>query len=291
MCDHGLARMKRGRDDTPVLSNYFHIRITYSKITEEDFEKFDHLIIQKELLAAFPKLEKFRYQLEKGDKNGVLHYQGYFSVTGARTRAETLQNKLGICEWNGIEGYLKALYKPALANQRYVCKERTRVAGPWEYGFSQDCDLSFKELPELYAWQKKLLLEIETFDDKRKIFWIYEAMGNVGKTELAKHLHLKHGAVLLDGKRRHIKAQAFHKPSMFYMMNITMKDYHKVDYGAIEAVKDGFYASHFGTEANGMVCRKSPKFIVFANAAPNKQAMGAERFHVRHLSPFETKVD
>lgn len=278
--DHGLASMKRGRDDTPVLSNYFHIRITYSKITKEDFEQFDHLIIKRELLEAFPKLDKLRYQLEKGGKNGILHYQGCFSISGSRTRAETLQNKLGICEWNGIEGYLKAQYKPALANQRYVCKEETRIAGPWDYGFTNEVDLSFEELPSLWPRQLELLELIEKFDDSRRIMWIWEPQGNVGKTELAKHLHLKHGAILLDGKRRHIKAQAFRKPSLFYIMNITMRDYHKVDYGAIEAVKDGFYASHFGTEANGMVCRKSPKFICFANAPPNEEAMGEERFRI-----------
>lgn len=49
-------------------------------------------------------------------------------------------------------------------------------------------------------WQQDLLTQLALPPDDRKIIWVTNTVGNAGKTRLARHLLLEHGAIVLSGR-------------------------------------------------------------------------------------------
>lgn len=157
---------------------------------------------------------------------------------------------------------------------QYCTKDDTRVSGP--HGdvpppAPESWDLTVNDLPPLYSWQTAIVNTVTTPDpvlphqwSSRTVFWLWENEGSIGKTMLLRYLVVVHGAVLLQGPPRHVKAVAYKNPSSLYVFPIPRAG-HDPDLACIESIKDGIYMSHFGTEGTGMVCRRSPQILVLAN--------------------------
>jgi len=164
----------------------------------------------KFLLEKMPLVEKFVFQLEAGENTHREHFQGAFRTTH-RVRQSTLLNSFMdnlSAKLDSRPDYIENL-KPFLTINR--------MCGTWEESFSyctksdtaieepvmsdalivyDGADVSFlKEKENRYPWQnsfaEKILSEdensIKTPDD-RKIVWVWDTIGNSGKSKFIKYL-------------------------------------------------------------------------------------------------------
>ncbi len=134
------------------LIQYWSFRFTGSKITSD--------VQLEETLKTAQFIKEYGYQLEKGGKNGVLHYQGAFECE-PRQRFERLntffQDVFPELIFDGRDYLQKSKSKAA---DRYAMKEETRERGPWFKGdrFIEIAkDTVFKIEINLRWWQLKIV--------------------------------------------------------------------------------------------------------------------------------------
>lgn len=130
-----------------------------------------------------------------------------------------------------------------------------------------------------YEWQKEILSKMEGPISHRDIVWVYDAVGNSGKTMLCKYIVLKNQGTsnlayyLGYGKAWDVKyalskiKEEFPrllifdftrtKPVLFEMSEI---------YSVIEEIKNGIYLST--KFESSMVVTRIPHVIVFSNELP-----------------------
>jgi hypothetical protein len=131
------------------------------------------------------------FQLEKGEKCKRLHYQGRFRLK-VKKRIGTLINCFD--EYTGI--HFSPTSNENRKNNFYVCKEETRVDGPWSSADRWIPDnLLTKDM--LYKWQQQVISicseQLQKGDD-RSVNVITNPGGNLGKSGLMKYLIFNYNA-------------------------------------------------------------------------------------------------
>ncbi len=137
-----------------------------------------------------------------------------------------------------------------------------------------------------YEWQQNIINIVSGNPDPRKIHWVWEPYGNVGKTIVCKHLVLKYQAIIVGGKCRdamYAIAMALKSdlPVNIIVFDIPRSSYGRLSYQALETIKNGlFFSSKY---ESGMVCINIPHVIVFANAPPDKSMLSDDRWDIISL--------
>lgn len=140
-------------------------------------------------------------------------------------------------------------------------------------------------------WQAWITQKVTSSADYRDILWIWEPVGNTGKTYLAKYLHYFHGAILTGGKAEDMKHAIArwkqitgHYPITILIDLARSDSIPKSGYKTIEQIKNAIFFS--GKYESGMVASTSPPhLIVFANVAPNIKHMSSDRWKVYKIDP------
>lgn len=139
---------------------------------DEDFTSWvlaETLKIQLKLVRF---CKKWCFQLEAAPSTGRLHWQGRFSLK-LKARVGQIPFELG---------HYTRTSTANRDNQFYVCKDETRVAGPWK-------DTTMAYIPrqvrgiQLRSWQKSVVDTLKVWDT-RKINIVLCADGNIGKSTL-----------------------------------------------------------------------------------------------------------
>lgn len=144
-----------------------------------------------------------------------------------------------------------------------------------------------------FPWQQEIIDICDTEPDSRTIHWFWEKTGNVGKTELAKHLYLKYGNKMLyvNGKSADVKcaiAQCDTKPEIIiFGIPRTSQDY--MSYSALEEVKDGIFFS--GKYESGMVVYPIPHVFVLCNFPPEMKNLSQDRWNVKCIGDTNDDSD
>lgn len=177
-----------------------------------------------------------------------------------------------------------------LANVNYCSKEGKFIAwGTCKPKLSLELEASdVMSLEELPGWANELVGTVGGClppAEDRSIFWVWSSEGKMYKTETARHLAFHHDAVVIQGGRKHVLAVAFKNPAPIYMLLVPRSDEGFVSYASIELLKDSLYMSAFGTEATGMVNRKKPWVLVFANFPPDRSKLSVDRYQVVCVDP------
>lgn len=174
-------------------------------------------------------------------------------------------------------------------NYRYCTKEgnfKTNIKMPKSIGA-----LKKKEI-ELYGWQLEAMEHIKSCaQEQRRILWIFDRQGNSGKNVMCEYLVAEYGAVIMGGCDRHIKSQVMDNLDCeLFIINVT-RDGGGVSYSAIEAVRDGLFASYFGTKNNGMVRLKHyPVIVVFSNDVPDTSKFSKDRWFINEINSLKQLV-
>lgn len=133
------------------------------------------------------------------------------------------------------------------------------------------------------GFQKDLLDMVQEVPDDRKIVWIYDPQGGMGKSTLCNALIRNHGAFYCAGKGADMfYAYDFERIVLIDVPRSTTEEY--ISYGAIEKLKDGLIFSP--KYESGMKIRDDPAHvIVFANCKPAEGKWTEDRLDLRQISP------
>lgn len=137
------------------------------------------------------------------------------------------------------------------------------------------------------ALVKKWQLDIMTSlfaQGSRKVLWVVDAVGNSGKSYLARILSFVYGYDLFDGvsAANHITYLISPRPNGF-IFDVTRSDARLFSYQTLEQVKNGFIMS--GKYAGIKRLFKPVPVIVFANFEPERSiaTLSEDRWDIHHL--------
>lgn len=130
---------------------------------------------------------------------------------------------------------------------------------------------------EPYPWQRRVLNMLLEDPDDRHIIWVTDTKGNMGKTRLARHLLLQHGAIVLSGKTADMIYAYKQKMSRIAIFDVTRSAAEHSDnlYTMAEMLKNG--AMMNSKYESGMFCFPAPHVVFFANFSWDRSKWSNDR--------------
>jgi len=244
---------------------------TLNNYTEEEYESM------KQWCATVPQ----QYVIGKEcGKQGTPHLQGYV-YKKETLRFSALKKVCERAHWEKAKGNPKQNYE-------YCTKEGDYIAGGWE---DKSLKVQIKNrLKSKYEgvvwkeWQKQVIEKIETVPDSRTINWVFDPVGNSGKSFLAKYLVLHHEVIIADGKKDNVFNQVLkrlnedEKEFKIVILDIPRSSEGYMNYGVLEQLKNGLIYS--GKYEGGTCVFDDVHVFVFANFEPDKSQFSEDRWCV-----------
>lgn len=268
---------------------------------------------------VFPSGCQYAYQLEQGEQ-GTKHYQGYV-VFSKQQRLSALSKLLPRAHWENRKGtHEQALAYVTKEDTRleppvstFVDRQpgarsdlsaaRSIVLGKRSWAeVVQDPEIEevlakypkfvrevFQHKPPvllegvaLRPWQQDLMDKLNAEPDPRKIMWVYDPVGNTGKSFMARYLASNHGAqVFSSGKSADIAYAMDSSRIIVWDLHRAIEEH--VNYGVMEDVKNGvIFSSKYES------CTKVfpiPHVVVFSNFMCPSGKFSDDRLSVIDLSP------
>lgn len=220
-------------------------------------------------------------QLEVSPSTGKNHWQGTLKLKD-RKRLGQMKQIDPSAHWEPTRAVRDAI--------RY-CQKLETYAGEYRV-FGIDLPPRVK-IPEIYGWQKMILLSIlkdidniRLTQEDRKIYWLYEEIGCFGKSIFVKYLILKHNAMSITGSNADIgyMLKDYRGDIVIYDIPRTKIDF--VNYTMLECVKNGVF--HSTKYESKMIVRTPPVLICFANEEPKYDKLSKDRWYVINLRNLKT---
>lgn len=214
--------------------------------------------------------KKWTFQGE--DAGSGLHFQGRMS----------LKVKKRISEISFFGAHLSPTSTANMGNDWYVCKEETRVSGPW-----RDDDMyvprQVREIEALYIWQEKILKDVDKWDT-RTINILLDKKGNLGKSTL-----VAYGCCKYPNKVRVLPAIKNYKELMGAVMCMPTARLYICDmprglsktetsefFAGIESIKNGYVCdTRYSFKEKWFDC---PNIWVFTNYIPDRSYLSCDRW-------------
>lgn len=226
--------------------------------------------------------KKAVWQLEKGKKNGYLHYQIRISLKEKKFLHQ-------------LDPECKITFSITSDenknNDFYVMKEDTRVDGPWKLeDFPIKIETTQLKIFKGFAlrpYQETILEEIKKFD-MRSIDLIYDTVGNVGKSifsEYCEYLNLVEEVPpfrLMEDIFQWVYGMPKKKAYFIDMPRGMKKDKLGEFYAGIEVIKNGVA---YDKRNYAKKCRfDRPRIFIFTNTLPNFELMSKDRWKVWNVN-------
>lgn len=226
--------------------------------------------------------KKYAIQFERG-ANGNFHYQAQFSLK-VKTRSLTLAN--GIRKKFGVHVHVSPTHDELVD---YSMKQDTRIRGPWTDAdvppVWQNPDL---ENFEIQPWMD-VVIDSKDVREFRKIHFVYDPNGNIGKSVCIQIAVQRHGFFPLPCLGTYKDASqffyAYHKNRGFprdiapimadIPRNLTQSKISEF-YAGLESLKGGFaFDSRYGGD---FFYFRAPQIWVFGNTLPNPNWLSGDRW-------------
>ncbi len=262
--------------NTPHLQGYFecHKKITFNslkkkiKISSIHIEKRKGsqtqaiLYCRKEATEIFEQGEK----IEQGSRNDI---KALFDMVKKGDEDTEIQEVFP-------SAYLK-YYKGIDRVRKNYIQSKNR----------ENLDIQFDNTT-LREWQRNVL-ELLLNQDDRQVLWIYDEVGNQGKTHLAKYLISKHNAYyVMNGKNQDISYAYEYQPIVIFDYSRSQEDY--INYSIIEQFKNGLIFSPKYESVTKLVSKV--KVLCLSNFEPDTDKLSYDRWNIITLKPeeYEKKV-
>lgn len=231
------------------------------------------------------KCSKYAYQLEKGDKNGKLHYQMHLVLEESATGSELRKKIKSILRNHWSKGCCttKAVHSQS-DSEIYCLKSETREAGPWFFPKNRYTGQDLLSIKDFYPWQEITFNKaVWTDPDPRDINCIVDPIGNSGKSILSKGLGYNHDACVLPlglSSAQMKAAICSTHPRRIYIVDLPRnnKSYQEI-FDTIEEIKRGFVISSFHGRLKSMYMER-PHVFVFSNAYPDLSLMSFDMWKI-----------
>lgn len=213
------------------------------------------------------------WQLERGE-GGFVHYQLTFTLK-TKQRLSWLKNHFSRTAHCEVVNNHDAAFD-------YSSKTDSRIAGPFYYPEPVRAVRDPLEGKTLRVWQKQVLDICGGEANGRTINWYWDGLGNKGKTWLAKHLALMHGACVLGNGKKNDIAHAVNSAAKIVVFVLPRDVEGRIAYGAIEQICDGMIFS--GKYQSGIKIFDPPHVFVFANFMPERHQMSLDRWNIVEIT-------
>lgn len=230
------------------------------------------------LTQHFSENCKYIFGKEKG-KKGTPHIQGFISFKNARSFA-SIKKILPKAHIEKAKGSVKQNFAYCSKEGNFITNIDFRT-----HKEKMRDDILEEEYKNIY-WKPYQLLILEGLKKKphpRRITWIWETKGNVGKSFLVKYLALTRKVIIASGKKDDVFNQvnnAIENKAMpeIILIDIPRSALNYFNYSAIEAIKSGCLYS--GKYEGGICLFKRPHIIIFANSPPEKENMSKDMWEI-----------
>lgn len=210
---------------------------------------------------------------EVSPTNNTQHLQGYIEFKKKRRPLGPFNNNR--IHWEKAKGNKQQ-------NIDYCCKDDNDA-----FIFPEMWKVQLK-IEDFYEWERSIYDKLITEPDPRKIIWLYDHIGNSGKTTFSKWLYQNlHGVIVLSGNASDMKNGIIEYfevkkelPSIV-IMNIPRTKKGFMSWCGIEEIKDMFFFS--GKYHGGFVCGKPPALICFANHPPDVKKVSLDRWEIYEI--------
>jgi hypothetical protein len=197
------------------------------------------------------------YADEVGD-TGTPHLQGYIRfITKRRPKSVFTTDRI---HWEKSKGSLED-NKNYCTKQAALsfCKGLPRVPRVYSY-------------TDLFPEQRNIVDALASTPDDRHINVCVAGYGK-GKTSLARHLVYYHDAIILPTTRRHaLSIAAKNLQAVTYIIDLSADESANPDrefFDMIESLKNGLFATAFGTKGTGPVIMDFPHILIMSNTHPD----------------------
>lgn len=216
---------------------------------------------------------------ESGEKVFIAAPKG----RGARSDLEEIQKAIERGE--SYDDICNTHFSEAAKYSKFI-KERVQAR---DSGKQQNALKEQYEQCALRPWQSALLEILQEDPCPRKIHWIWENQGNVGKSWMANYLGCQMGATILTAGKKvdmaYIYAQNPTKIVIFDLSRTTEpidgKSFLDGIYSLAEDLKNGRVVST--KYESKTVFFPTPHVVFFANYAPDMTKWSSDRYFIKHL--------
>lgn len=230
---------------------------------------------ETDLQTALSSIAAYAAQEETGE-NGTPHIQGCLKAN-QKIRPFNLGLPRTI-HWEVSRGSWQD-------NLRYCTKEESRTGKTVTHNCAPPRSITI--IQNLRPWQSKLETLLLGEPDERKIYWVWESTGNVGKSSFVKYMAVKHNNIVRgsDGKKSDIINLAFNTDwdSKTAMVIDLPRSYNgAIAFGAIEDIKNG-YITNTKYETGEKVFA-TPHILIFSNYPPlDLSQVSADRWVIKEI--------
>lgn len=256
------AKLKMAKQIAPAKNWFF----TLNNYSDNDIS----------ILLNHPDINKYCFQEEKGE-NGTPHLQGCIEF-------KTKVRPVGKFENKGFHWEKTKSVKAAI---EYCSKIDTRNGKTYNKGYIIPKPLKLIKSEQLYEWQLFIMDILKSEPDDRSIYWFYETVGSVGKSQFAKYVAVTMQGIYLSGKAADMKyALVKYNENNGEFPEIVIIDIprYNIDYltyGGIEEIKNGIFFSTKYESTQAIF--NSPHVIIFANSPPKLENMSMDRWNVYRI--------
>lgn len=271
---------ENGKNDPVTPYEHTHIVVNFGKAISKtnprcfDFDGYHPNISLIKTTKQWLKACKY---VCKEDKSVVLAEEDQFVEKKDGFNVE----KVWACDT--LEEALKLCHSPSdapgiIAIFSHKPKERLRIT---------------LEEKDFRRFQRQICAMIWKDPDDRKVTWIYDKVGNTGKTQLVKFLMRKHPEKIVAfnaiGKiadfnnniKTHIEKNNWKGDTIFFNLSRSYAERDNI-YEAAEIVKDGFGTATKYT--GGMWELNTCHLIIMANFFPNLESLSKDRWDIYEIS-------
>ncbi len=256
-------------------------------ITDDDIASDKYIErIRIDVMDAMERqgVERYIFQLEKGNETGRLHFQGWLQFPEKKKKRWT---KLKVCPSHSF----KRGRGDTAENVIYCSKGDTHIRGPWYKGIQLPRKLHQIDPKDFYQWQKDVcdIVKEPCEGRDRRIHWYWDVKGEIGKSAVINHLIDTRHAMIVTGKAADIAysirtwKEKFGEVPEIVCVNIprSNKDL-ALSYGTLEAIKDG---AIYSGKYESMMLRCAPiHVLIFANKQPDLTLYSEDRWRVTKLT-------
>lgn len=225
------------------------------------------------LLEHFKECKKYIFQEETGE-NGTPHLQGCCEYENARSFASMKKINKNI-HWEKTKNDIAAI--------EYCCKEATRSGEIWKKGIAKKYN-GEDLIKELRPWQEEIVNIIKTPPDNRKIYWFWEAEGNVGKSALSKYLTFHNPNIcLVTATKSADILTCVEEEYDTYIFDFPRCVGEFLPWSAIEQLKNGFITDAKLKKKARTIMFNPPHVIIFANYYPDTEKLSPDRWIIKKI--------
>jgi len=206
---------------------------------------------------------------EVGEEKGTPHLQGYLEFITKKRPMSIFKNKR--IHWEVCKGDRQS-------NLEYCGKENNII-----YEYPKKFKLKIIDENLFYQWQKDILKIIDLEPDDRKVVWVYETEGNVGKSAFTKWTVSKRNALFCNGgKAQDIINLCFNhdmETSNLIVWDMPRANKGVISYSAIESIKNGLICNT--KYETGVKMFNPPHILIFSNYPPQDvEQLSADRWEI-----------